>query len=321
MSETLSAAMVLRLVRLLERRGAPVESLLAAAGIAAATLETEGARIGYPAADRLLEAAAAELGAAELGLELALTRIDESYGAPGLLLLTAPTFRTGLERAFVYQRLWGDGERFRLRASAGDAVVSFRHAGSSRLAAAVTAECALVEIVEGLRALVERDASPRAVEFAHEPLGDVSALVAHFGVTPRFGATETHVVLPADLIDRPLHALRDLLSDAFERQAARAIALLPRRDSIASRVRPLLMGEAGVVRSLADVAAAMRMSPRTLQRRLRSDGVKFETLLDEARAALAQELGARGLPATEIAFRLGFQDTSALARARRRWQR
>lgn len=321
MSDTISAAMVLRLVRLLERRGAQLEPLLAAAGIAEATLQTEGARIDYAAADRLLDAAAAKLGAAELGLELALTRIDESYGAPGLLLLTAPTFRTGLQRAFAYQRLWGDGQRFRLSAVAGDAVVSFRHAGSSRLAAAITAECALVEVVEGLRALVQRDATPRAVAFAHEPLGDVSALVSHFGVAPRFGAAENHVVLPATLVDRPLHGLRDLLSDAFERQALRALALLPRRDSMTDRVRPLLAGEAGVARSLGDLAAALRLSPRTLQRRLRREGVTFEALLDDARCALARNLSAQGLPATEIAFRLGFQDTSALARARRRWQR
>jgi AraC-like DNA-binding protein len=321
MTDTISGAMVLRVVRLLERRGARLEPLLAAAGVALATLETNGARIAYAAADRLLEAAAAELGASELGLELALTRSDESYGAPGLLLLTAPTFRTGLERAFTYQRLWGDGQRFQLTAEAGDAVVSFRHAGSSRLAAAVTAECALVEVVEGLRALVQRDATPRAVAFAHEPLGDVSALGVHFGVAPRFGAHESRVVLPKSLVDRPLHGLRDLLSEAFERQAARALALLPRRDSLTDRVRSLLAGEAGVARSLGEIAAFLRVSPRTLQRRLRSEGVKFELLLDDARCALALSLTAQGLSATEIALRLGFQDTSALARARRRWQR
>lgn len=321
MAETISAVMLLRLVRLLELRGEPVEPLLAATGIARATLETEGARVNYEAADRLVEMAAAKIGAAEFGLELALTRIDESYGAPGLLLLTAPTFRRGLERAFAFQRLWGDGERFRLNAAAGDAVVSFRHPGSSRLARAVLAECALVEVLEGVRALVDRDASPRVVELEHEPLGDFSELAAHFGVEPRFAAPENRITLPAGLVDRPLHGLRDLLSHAFERQAARALSLLPQRDSIADRVRPLVAGEAGVVRTLGDVAGALHMSPRTLQRRLRSEATSFDALLDDARRALAQKLTAQGLSNQEVSFRLGFQDASALVRARRRWHK
>ncbi|HET7543434.1 MAG TPA: AraC family transcriptional regulator ligand-binding domain-containing protein [Polyangiaceae bacterium] len=320
MTDTISAALVLRVVRLLERRGARVGSLLATAGIATETLDLEGARIDYAAADRLLEVAAVEIGPAQLGLELALTRIDESYGAPGLLLLTAPSFREGLLRAFAYQRLWGDGQRFRLSTTAGDAVIAFRHPGASRLAAAVTAECALVEVVEGLRALVERDATPRLVEFAHEPLGDFGALAEHLGIEPRFGARESAVVLPAALVDRPMHGVRALLSEAFERTAARALSLLPRRDSISERVKPLLAGEVGVARSLANVADALRMSPRTLQRRLRSEGVRFDDLLDDARRALALKLAAEGLSSKEVAFRVGFQDASALLRARRRWQ-
>jgi AraC-like DNA-binding protein len=86
-------------------------------------------------------------------------------------------------------------------------------------------------------------------------------------------------------------------------------------------VRPLLAGEAGVVRTLGGVAGALHMSPRTLQRRLRSEGTSFDALLDDARRELAENLTARGLSYKEICFRLGFQDTSALVRARKRWQR
>jgi len=118
-----------------------------------------------------------------------------------------------------------------------------------------------------------------------------------------------------------VHGLRDLLSRAFERQAARALSLLPRRDSLADRARPLLEGEAGVVRTLGAVAAALHMSPRTLQRRLRSEETSFDVLLDDARRALASNLTAQGLSNQEVSFRLGFQDASALVRARRRWQR
>jgi len=313
--------MVLRLVKLLQARAVTVEPLLEKAGLSLAALQPASARVSYAAADQLLEAAAARLGVNGLGVELALTRSDESYGAAGLLLVTGSTFRQGLARSLGYQRLWGDGERFALVPTADGCAVRFRHPGPSRVAAAVTAECALAEVLEGVRALVERDAIPLSVELAHAPLGEVEVLSDHFGVEPRFEQPENRIVLPARLVDQPMHALRELLGAALERQAARALSLLPARDSIAARVLPLLADEQGLGQSLADVASALRVSSRTLQRRLQQEGTSFDQLVDDARRAQALTLEQLGTPAKEIAFRLGFQDPSALSRARRRWRK
>jgi AraC-like DNA-binding protein len=320
-AETIAAAMVLRLVRLLQAREVAVKPLLAEAGLSLAALQPSAARVAYAAADQLLEAAAQRLGANGLGLELAQTQSDESYGAAGLLLVTGSTFRQGLSRSLGYQRLWGDGERFTLLPVESDCAVRFRHPGPSRLAGAIAAECALVEVLEGLRALVEPDAVPVSVDFAHAALGDAETLADHFGVVPRFEQAENRIVLPARLVDQPMHAFRDLLGAALERQAARALALLPAKDSMVARVQPLLAEEQGLSRSLTDVAEALRVSPRTLQRRLRQEQSSFEQLVDEVRQAQALQLERLGTPAKEIAFRLGFQDPSALSRARRRWRK
>jgi AraC-like DNA-binding protein len=277
--------MVLRLVKLLQARGVAVEPLLEGAHLSLAVLQATGARISYAAADQLLEAAAAKLGANGLGIELGLTGSDESYGAAGLLLVTGRTFRQGLSRSLGYQRLWGDGERFTLLSVGHDCAVRFRHPGPSRLAAAIVTECALVEVLEGVRALVDRDAVPLGVDLMHAPLGDTAVLAGHFGVPPHFEQPESRILLPARLVDRPMHVVRELLGAAFERQATRALALLPTRSAIRERVEPLLVGEEGLARSLADVAAALRVSPRTLQRRLRQEHTSFEQLLDDARRA------------------------------------
>jgi AraC-like DNA-binding protein len=319
--ETIAGPMLLRLVELLEGRNADTDDLLGRAGTTRRELEQPGARIPYDVADRFLELAAAALGPTALGLELALTRRDESYGAAGLLLLTGATFRQGLARSLAYQRLWGDGERFALSPAGADWAVSFRHPGPSALAAGITAECALVEVLAGVRALVEPGAAPISVDFAHAPFGSHQRLSDHFGVAPRFEQPANRIVLAADLMDRPMHALRDVLGGALERQAARALSLLPRRLSIRDRVRPLISSEEGLTRSLEDVASALRMSARTLQRRLQQEGTSFQELVDAERRERALALQHLGIPAKEVAFRLGFQDPSAFVRARRRWQK
>jgi AraC-like DNA-binding protein len=320
-NQTLASGMLLRLVKLLESRGVATEPLLARVGLTKLELGHREARVRYATADALLVLAAAELGAEGLGVDLALTRIDESYGAAGLLLVTGASFRSGLARSLTYQRLWGDGERFALLPAGSDWAVRFRHPGSNELAAAVTTECALAEVIEGLRALVDSNAVPLAVELAHAPLGPSQVLAEHFGVAPRFEQPVSRVVISAELMDRPMHALRDLLGEALERQAARALSLLPARTSLSERVVRLLIGEAGVKRSLEEVARSLRMSPRTLQRRLGFEGTRFQELLDQERKRLATELEQLGVPAKETAFRLGFQDPSALSRAKRRWRK
>jgi AraC-like DNA-binding protein len=63
------------------------------------------------------------------------------------------------------------------------------------------------------------------------------------------------------------------------------------------------------------------MSARTLQRRLQQEGTSFQELVDAERRERALALQHLGIPAKEVAFRLGFQDPSAFVRARRRWQK
>ena len=78
-----------------------------------------------------------------------------------------------------------------------------------------------------------------------------------------------------------------MLGAAIERQAARALSLLPTRDSVSARVKPLLAGEAGMRRTVPEIAASLHLSPRTLQRRLMQEGTSFQDLIDDARRALA----------------------------------
>ena len=59
---------------------------------------------------------------------------------------------------------------------------------------------------------------------------------------------------------------------------------------------------------------------RTLQRRLKQDGVSFRQVLDEARFKLATEFIRKGeMSKTEIAYRLGYRDPNSFYRIYKRW--
>lgn len=68
------------------------------------------------------------------------------------------------------------------------------------------------------------------------------------------------------------------------------------------------------------LAAQMRCSVRTLQRRLMGQGTSFSALLEAVRRERALEgLGDRDLPLGDLSASLGYSRQSALTRAVRRW--
>jgi AraC-like DNA-binding protein len=306
---------------LLEARGIEPLSALSHAAIDPAALAGTSARVPYERVDALLEHIAERIPAAELGLALASVEDDRAYGAARLLLLASNTYRQGLALSFGYQRLWGDGARFTLSRQGGTCRVRFRHPGSSRLARAVLAECALAEVLLGARRLVAPDAVASSVQLEHAPLGDVARLGEYFGVAPRFECTESAITLAADVVDRPLHLLGHVLTQSVEEQCRRALNALPESVALLSRARAALRERLDRTLTLASVAERLRTSTRTLQRSLSREGTSFQHLIDEERRARAEELLAHGAPVKEAALRVGYADPSALARARRRWAR
>ena len=67
------------------------------------------------------------------------------------------------------------------------------------------------------------------------------------------------------------------------------------------------------------IARDLGISARTLRRNLEQEGTSLRALVDDVRRERADELLATGTPVKEIAFVLGFSETSAFSRAYKRW--
>jgi AraC-like DNA-binding protein len=179
----------------------------------------------------------------------------------------------------------------------------------------VLAELALIEVMLAVKRLASSDARARSVRFAHAPFAGSDALREIFGCTPAFHAAANAVVLPTALADAPLAVSRDLLRKALEHDAVQAEERLPARTSTIDRVRAMAHG----FPSLREVARRLRVSARTLQRQLAAEGTSYFEVLDALRREAVVALTAQGLSEKAIAFEVGFGDSRALHRARRRW--
>lgn len=139
-----------------------------------------------------------------------------------------------------------------------------------------------------------------------------------------FGADVCQGRFPRSWLDLPVKGADPALFPHLEQIAQQRLAARQRQTSeppligvARERLRELLPhGRA----SLPDVADALNLTARTLQRRLARAGVSFRTLLDDARRdAAKRHLRDEGLPLIEVAFLLGFSEQSTFNHAFREW--
>jgi AraC-like DNA-binding protein len=142
--------------------------------------------------------------------------------------------------------------------------------------------------------------------------------------------------LPAMRFNQPATQLRFRASDlaaplvmadpiAYQQALAQCeqerLRFVDEADDIVTRVRAILVLQPGVgYPSLTEVADALRLSERTLKRRLQEQGVAFQGLLNDVRQAEAAHLlGTTNKSVQEIADWLGYATPTNFVRAFRLW--
>jgi AraC-like DNA-binding protein len=96
----------------------------------------------------------------------------------------------------------------------------------------------------------------------------------------------------------------------------------PRVEDFADRVRGAIQRKlTGRRPTIDDIAEALHLSSRTLQRRLQDAGSSFQRVLEEARHQLARRyLNNSVLELNEAAYLLGYEDSNSFVRAFRTWE-
>jgi AraC-like DNA-binding protein len=135
-----------------------------------------------------------------------------------------------------------------------------------------------------------------------------------------WGAAQASLLCRSEDLARALPTGNPEVAAANERVALDYLARLDRSDTVMQvrqRVRESLPSG---VPSQADVARALALSPRTLARRLEEAGTSFTAIVDETRRALAEQyLQRTDFLVAEVAYLVGFAESSSFNRAFRRW--
>ncbi len=139
---------------------------------------------------------------------------------------------------------------------------------------------------------------------------------AYFQRPVDFGAERDMLLMSHEAMMQPFSTANPDLLALLEPQLEAALHDSVQQGFIDQVKRLLRSRIAGQAPTTQDVASELKMSIRTLQRRLADEGVHFQRLLENVRHEMAKEyLRASSLELNEIAFLLGYQEASSFHRA------
>lgn len=301
--------------------GLDAAALLARFGLPLQALHDPDLLISYPAFIDLLEHSAAHGRCPDLGLRLAQAQGIGVLGPIAVLLRHAGSLGEAIALASRYIFVHSPALRLERRMVPGQADLVDVVLGIAQARLEVRPQVTSLSlgiICQGVRVLAAGRVRPRLVTLPHAPVAAPEAYLRAYGCPVRFRAAVPAVRLAladleVEIAENDPH-VRRLALGHLERPGGPA--------QLSDRVRDLVRGLLGAGRaSQTEIAWALSLHPRTLQRGLAAEGTTFEQLVDDLRRDRFHELirlpGGPGL--TQIAHLLGYAEPSVLTRSCRRW--
>ena len=306
-------------LRLLELYGVDRQRLVAQLGIAASTPQAHD-RLPSTLVDRGFELACAQIADPAFALRAASCWHPSHLGTLGYAWLSSGTLRTGLKRLVRYSRTLGTQASCRCVDEPTGLRVIFDHRRGATEVGYAIADFWLALLLDMCRTNYGASLQPLAVNLRRPCPADSAPYRDFFACAVAFGAAEDSFVLAPDVVDSPLPTANQALAATFDAILVEQLAALDEAN-LATRCKGYLLQQlTSGAPAENELAKAMGMSRRSLQRRLGDCGASYQQLLDETRYGLARRyLDSATKNITEIAFLLGFSEQSAFCRAFKRW--
>lgn len=302
--------------------GGDPKSLLAKVQIDPAILNHRHAVMPYRSLVLILEHAATELRCPDFGMRLATAQGGiKVLGPLEFAMRNSRTLREAFHYCAEHVHVYSTASQTRIRRDLAPGALFFQlEITVARLPPhPQSVERALLLIKDIAIEITQGRVRPRQVWIAHRPLSPPATYRQYFDTDVRFGQPMSGLFFNDSDLDLPIPnpdaQIYELSTNFIEQRFPSADAVLgPRVQTTVERL--LTEGDC----THASVATLLGMHPRTLQRRLRSEGKSIESIKDGVRRDLAlRHLKQSTLPLSRIAKLLGYSETSALSRSCYRW--
>lgn len=259
-------------------------------------------------------------GDAAFGLKIGTEERIERYDAIAIAALYASSFRDALGRMARYKQLTCP-EAIHVSERAGECHVRFEWLLAEQPAPSLLTDVCFAWVTEIARRGSAGAIRAKRVELTRRqvPLG---LFEGHFGCPIEVDAAADVLVFDAAELGRPFVThnadVLAVVAPQLEEELRQQLAARSFREQVKATLKTAIAGHRPELRT---VAQKLRLSARTLQRRLTDEGATFQQLVAEARRELARHyLQHSGLELNETAYLLGYEDANSFFRAFQQWE-
>lgn len=256
-------------------------------------------------------------------IALTLTRYFQpsTYSAPGLAMVSSRNVLEGLQRCIRYFRHTTDVAHIELQEQGEQLALAISIPPQNQPCAVEAVEAYCATAVRLFRLMLDEEFCPDRVSFEHDaPAEKARAFRDFFGCDVAFGEAQTQLLFTRSTLVKPHMFANPALAASLDQWITERLSHFTESQFATQVQRYLLDHLLFEPLDAESVASQLNMSVRTMQRRLKKEGISFNQLLNECRHHLAIKLVAeKNLPLTEIAHMLGFADQSSFTRAFRQW--
>ena len=181
-------------------------------------------------------------------------------------------------------------------------------------------ESTISSSVRMMRMMTGVHLSPTEVTFAYPEPESTAEYERIFNCPVKFGHKENSYTIPLNFVNTPIPMANPALLEHFEMYAQNVIAEMDRQDEYTRMVTKIILSKLDDEKlNIKKVAKELSMSVRTLQNRLKDEGVVFSQLHRDIRQQLAKKYLRENYTVEDITYLLGFSEPSVFRKAFKKW--
>ncbi len=319
---SIRASVLAPLVEQIDRRSGKTDLLLATHGLLRSQLDDPYAMIPMARYIAIFEDAALITEEPSLGARLGTLFKPSDIGPIGVLFSISGTIRSGFERLAKYVNTVQSATSSGIFEEDGNLVWSYKLEDTRMWPRRQDSEFSVAASCQLVRSCFAKSWKPLEVHFEHLAPRDRSVLERIFRCPLVFGESANRIIVSGPDAARVYRHEDPALAAVLERHVADLGGKSDHAETIAEQVRTLIgiyLGHKPI--TLPALADELRISARTLQRRLSEEGTSLRDLVRETRQAIATKQSEAHVQKSRIAEVLGYADSTVLWRAQKGWRR
>jgi AraC-like DNA-binding protein len=322
MSKTLSVSSFNLILFTAQQKGADYDLLCQKMGLEASVLQNPDGRLPIPQVQRLWKEAVEMTGDEHLALHLGESINTIGVGILAYVMMHCPTFGKALEKLCQYQDIVCDGSKTTVTIKDDLVYLELTQISEEIIYPHYAFESELSIYYAAAKGMIGTFLPLKSVHFIYSQYADIKEYKRIFQTdNVIFDSDFTGMIFDKKYLETPILNANPSLFSLFEIHAKEILSSLKSDTSIAEKVRKEIVIELkGEEPTLSNIAKKLGIGVRSIQLKLKEEGVTFQQLLEEIRKNLAtKHLKEDKLSTTDIAYLLGYSEPSVFFRSFKKW--